>query len=129
HVPRCALLLGLPLLLAVGLLLGVPIPAQAATIIVNHTGIAQNQDADCTLVEALNNANANMQLHAGCAAGNGADSIVFAIPPALCPGGTCAISTEVAYQILDPVTIDGYPQSDASPNSLDVGDNAVIRIR
>src|SRR5204863_6812203 len=105
-----------------------PASADAATIIVNHTGNAQNQDADCTLVEALDNANANSQLHVGCAACSGADTILFAIPPALCPQSTCAILTEVAYQILDPVTIDGYSQSDATPNSLAVGDNAVIRV-
>ena len=39
----------------------------------DHTGIGQNQDADCTLVEALNNANNNAQTHAGCAAGQGGD--------------------------------------------------------
>src|SRR6185503_20776768 len=97
----------LPALLAIGLLLGVPSPADAATIVVNHPGTAQNQDADCTLVEALNNANANQRLHDGCAAGQGdgvVDTILFSIPPALCPGAICTIQTETTYWINDPVT-------------------------
>lgn len=126
-----AMLAVLPALLAIAGLVASPSLADAATIIVNHTGTAQNQDADCTLVEAINNANANRVLHAGCAAGQGGgvvDTILFSIPPALCPGAVCTIQTETIHWINDPVTIDAYTQSDARPNTLAVGNNAVIRV-
>jgi CSLREA domain-containing protein len=74
-----------------------------------------NCDADCTLREAMNAANANA----------GADTIGFNIPGA---GAHTISPTSPLPLITDPVTIDGYTQSGASPNTLANGNNAVLRI-
>lgn len=51
--------------------------AHAATITVNTTSDAIEADGFCSIREAVANANNNAQTYADCAAGNGADSIVF----------------------------------------------------
>jgi CSLREA domain-containing protein len=71
--------------------------------------------ADCTLREAINAANANA----------GADTIAFNIPGA---GAHTISPTSSLPTITDPVTIDGYTQPGATPNTLVNGDNAVLRI-
>ena len=70
---------------------------------------------DLSLREAITLANANP----------GADSISFAIPGA----GVHTITLLSALPtITDPVIIDGYSQPGASPNTLAVGDNALLLI-
>jgi hypothetical protein len=53
----------LPLPFALGLILASPAPAEAATIVVNSSGEDFVQNGQCTLVEALNNANNNFVMH------------------------------------------------------------------
>ena len=132
---RCAHALGrarwlmLPLLLAVGLLLVVPTSAEAATITVTSTGEEKQDDGLCTLLEALTNAQFDTLAYRDClVAGDGADTIAFNIPAAQCPGGVCTISMSSTYPLVGPLTIDGYTQPGASPNTLAVGTNAVLRI-
>jgi CSLREA domain-containing protein len=86
---------------------------------------------DCTLREAINLANADPF---------GSMRISFAIPtgPGGDPGcdanGVCTINVDGGLGALPPITktvfIDGYSQTGASPNTLDldVGDNAVLKI-
>lgn len=70
----------------------------------------------CTLREAINASNARV----------GGDTIAFNIPG----GGVHVISpTSALPTITDPVTIDGYSQSGALPNTLAEGDNAMILIQ
>jgi hypothetical protein len=54
----------------------------------------------------------------------GLDSIVFAIPGS----GVHTIFLADQMVITDPVTIDGYTQPGSSPNTMAVGDNAVLNI-
>jgi len=68
-----------------------------------------------SLRQAITNANSSP----------GADTIVFNIPG----GGVHTIVASSALPaITGPTTIDGYSQPGASPNSLSVGDNAVITV-
>jgi hypothetical protein len=67
-----------------------------------------------SLRQAILDANANQAL----------DNIVFDIPGA----GVHTIFLADQMIITDPVTIDGYTQPGASPNTLAVGDNAVLQI-
>ena len=70
---------------------------------------------DCTLRQAINATNAQP----------GPDLISFAIPGT----GPFVIDPQSPLPILsDPVAIDGYTQLGASPNTLEVGNNAVILI-
>jgi CSLREA domain-containing protein len=113
--------------------------AGAATITVNSAADTTANDGVCTLREAIIAANTNTPSGAmagECAAGQASptvDTIAFAIPGS----GVHTITLGSALpDITDPVTIDGYtqPRNDgsgllASPNTLAVGDNAVILIR
>jgi hypothetical protein len=67
-----------------------------------------------SLRQAILDANANQAL----------DNIVFAIPG----DGVHTIFLADQMIITDPVIIDGYTQQGASPNTLAVGDNAVLKI-
>jgi predicted outer membrane repeat protein len=72
----------------------------------------------CSLRAAITAANATPN-------GSGPDTIAFAIPGA----GVRTIAPDHALpQISEAVTIDGYTQPGASPNTLAVGDDAVILI-
>ena len=73
--------------------------------------------SDCTLREAINAANSNP----------GPDIIAFGIPGEG-PDTWTIYPGEPLPVITDPVVIDGYTQPGASPNTLAVGDNAVLRI-
>ncbi len=108
------------------------VPAQAATFTVN-TSTTDAQDANlgdgqcdwdlatagnqCTLRAAIEQANAT----------SGADTINFNI------GGTASVKTispaSELPAITEAVTINGYSQSGASPNTLAEGNNAVIKIQ
>jgi hypothetical protein len=140
HPPRRALLAILPLLLAVGLLLASPASADAATIVVNSSGEDLIDNGQCTLVEAILNANDNLLSHPDClVAGQGGgivDRIELRISPGFDPNFGCDATTRVCtillsatYGISDAVAIDGYTQAQSRPNSLAVGSDALIKIR
>ncbi len=119
------------------LLLG-PGVAVAATITVNSAADTVNAtDGVCTLREAIIAADTNTAsggVAGECAAGQASptvDTIAFAIPGS---GVHTITLTSALPEITDPVTIDGYTQpanggTAASPNTLAVGDNAVILIK
>ena len=96
-----------------------PLAAQTA-FTVNSTDDADDGTCDathCSLREAINAANANP----------GADIIVFGISGA---GPHTIQPTSALPTVTDPVVIDGYTQSGASPNTNGpgLGSNAVLKI-
>jgi CSLREA domain-containing protein len=105
--------------------------APAATIVVNDVGDTVADDGVCTLREAITAA--NMNLVSGvtggeCAAGDPlpiVDTIAFAIPG---PGVRTIQPTDGMPLITEAVVIDGYTQPGTSPNTLAIGDNAVLLI-
>jgi hypothetical protein len=102
--------------------------ASAATITVTGTGDAIAVDGVVTLREAItsinNAANVNADVVAVGTYGTN-DQIVFNIPGT----GVQTISPGSALPtIAKPVSIDGYTQPGASPNTLAIGENAVLRI-
>src|SRR6185312_881845 len=62
----------------------------------------------------------------------GPDEIHFNIPGSgvhtIFPTSTLGFSARSLPEIIDPVIIDGYTQPGASPNTLTVGDDAVLKI-
>lgn len=102
----------------------------AATITVTSTADVAANDGVCTLREAITSANtdaASGAMAGECAAGAGADDIVFNIPGA----GAKLIATTAALPVITtPVRINGYTQSGASANSNGpgLGSNAVFMI-
>jgi CSLREA domain-containing protein len=105
--------------------------ALAATIVVNSTGDTAADDGQCTLREAIDAATNNVASGATngeCAAGEPipiVDTIEFAIPG----GGVHTIQpTATMPQIREAVVIDGYTQPGTSPNTLAIGDDAVLLI-
>jgi CSLREA domain-containing protein len=113
--------------LAAGLLIARA--AAANTITVNSTSDATGNDGVCTLREAIiaaNTHNPSGAMAGECAAGAaGADTIVFAIPGA---GVHTIQPTSALPMTTEPVTIDGFTQGVAAPNTLAVGNNAVLLI-
>lgn len=103
--------------------------ASAATITVNSVADTTANDGTCTLREAIIAANMNTASGAAageCAAGAaGSDTINFAIPGA---GVHIIQPASPPPAITEPVIINGYSQSGASPNSLAVGNNAALLI-
>ncbi|MGA9342027.1 MAG: CSLREA domain-containing protein [Rhodanobacteraceae bacterium] len=116
--------LGLPLSFAAS-------AANAATIMVNSNADTTADDGVCTLREAIVSANTNLASGGSpgeCAAGESlptVDTIAFAIPGA---GVHTIRPTSQPPAVTEAVTIDGYTQPGASPNSLAIGDNAVLLI-
>src|SRR3712207_3917388 len=111
-----ALALGLLLVALVSLMLA-PQPAHALTFTVNSTGefgTGGCNSTECTLAEAISVANRV----------EGPDTIRFNIPGE----GVKTIHRTAGLTITDPVTIDGYTQPGASPNTLEQGTNAKILI-
>jgi len=92
------------------LLLAVPVAARAATYTVTTTAAS----GPGSLSQAILDANANV----------GADTIEFNIP-----GSGVQMITGAPPDLTDPVSIDGYTQPGASPNTLAVGDDAVLLIQ
>jgi hypothetical protein len=90
--------------------------ALANTYTVTNTG----DSGAGSLRQALLDANANA----------GADTIVFSVSGAGCSGGVCTIKPQSGLPgITSPVTIDGYTQAGASPNTNASGAiNAVLKI-
>src|SRR5437870_2110273 len=103
--------------------------ARASTnIVVNSTADTVANDGQCTLREAITAANtdtASGALAGECAAGSGADIIKFAISGS---GVQTIIPLTQLPTISSPMTIDGYTQPGASPNTQANGDNAVLLI-
>jgi hypothetical protein len=105
--------------------------AQAATIVVNDGGDMAADDGTCTLREAIASADANVASGAGtgeCDAGEPpptVDTIAFAIAG----GGVHTIAPATPLPgITEAVVIDGYTQPGAAPNTLAIGDDAVLLI-
>jgi CSLREA domain-containing protein len=101
--------------------------ATASTITVDSTLDNEADDGLCTLREAILAANNNVAT-GGCAAGQNSptiDTIAFAISGA----GVHTISPASPMpQVTQIVTIDGYTQGIAHPNTLEVGNDAVLLI-
>src|SRR5712691_8400547 len=102
--------------------------APAATITVTGTGDTVAVDGMVTLREAItsinNGANVNADVVALGPYGTN-DQIIFAIPGT---GLQTIAPASNLPNITKPVVIDGYTQPGSSPNTLAVGDNAVIKI-
>ncbi|HET6546009.1 MAG TPA: CSLREA domain-containing protein [Rhodanobacteraceae bacterium] len=103
----------------------------AGTISVNSTADVADDDGACTLREAIASADSNAASGASageCDAGEPSptiDTIAFAIPGS----GVHTIAPASALPgITEAVVIDGYTQPGATPNTLAIGDNAVLRI-
>ena len=116
-IVRCALVLALAVMRH-----GI----EAATITVTGTSDTADVDGVVTLREAIYSANANLNFNADVVAsgGYGVDTINFNIPGA----GVHTIRPGVLPTVTGPLIIDGYSQPGASPNTLAVGDNAVLLI-
>ncbi len=97
------------------------LPAQAAgTIVVNSTADDQANDGECTLREAIIAANTDTASGASvgeCAAGSGVDTIEFNIGPLDGSVKTITLDTSVLPDITSELTIDGYTQDTATPNT------------
>ncbi len=80
-----------------------PSVSRAASIAVVNGAVAINPDGDCSLVEAIENANSGAQSHSDCASGSsGEDTVVLAA------GGTYSFDAATAQiPITTTVTIDG----------------------
>ena len=106
-----------------------PSAALAATVTVTSTADTVAVDGAVTLREALASINAGANTNADVVAAGSYgtnDTIAFNIPG--CPT-VCTITLGGALGTLSkPATIDGYTQPGASPNTLAVGDDAVIKI-
>ncbi len=114
-----ALLLGLALVIGSGTVVPTA-QAAATTFTVNSANDADDATCDathCSLREAINAANAN----------SGTDTIAFNIPGV---GPHTIQPTSALPTITDPVVIDGYTQSGASPNTNGpgLGLNTVLKI-
>ena len=116
---------------ALGVLaLAMLVAASAPSATITVTSAADTHaSGQCTLREAIVAANTNTASGGSpgdCAAGDpGHDTIEFAIPGA----GVHTIAPASPFPaITEAVTIDGYSQPGASPNTLAVGDDAAIRI-
>ena len=105
--------------------------ASASTIVVNDVGDGIADDGTCTLREALAAASSNIAsggTPGECAAGEPlpvVDTIAFAIAG---PGVRTIQPTSQIPPITESVVIDGYTQQGALPNTLAVGDNAMLLI-
>ena len=98
-------------LATIGVMFIFSVVAQASTFVVTNT----NSSGPGSLGQAILDANNNP----------GPDVISFNIPGS----GVQTISpTNQLPSITDPLTIDGYTQPGATPNSLAVGNNAVLLI-
>ncbi len=99
--------------LAMGAVLA-PEAVEAAVITVNSTADTAAVDAQCTLREAITNANANAATEVDCAAGTGLDTIDFALtlPATITLSGT-------SLSIVDPLIIDGPGQTDLTIDAND----------
>jgi len=102
--------------------------ARGATVTVNSTGDATALDGAVTLREAIAAVNAQANVSDVVAAGSygSNDTIAFNVGG----GGpqTIGLGATPLPVIGKPVTIDGYTQPGSSPNTLAVGENAVLNV-
>src|SRR5215217_5946840 len=114
-----------PLGLALALMALAASQTFAKTITVTGAGDAVSVDGLVTLREALTAANTNAPSGDAPKGDVGSDTIAFNING----GGVKTINLQSQLPtITEPVTINGYTQPGASPNTLAVGDNAVLLI-
>lgn len=104
-------------LLGGGLLLLLPLVASAAAISVNDTSDTTG-GRGCTLRDAIDSSNSDTPV-GGCAAGSGADTIVFNVPPKT----TIKLTSGVFLRIRDDVTILGPGAS-----SLTIDGNKITEV-
>jgi hypothetical protein len=97
--------------------LSAALPLSAATFEVTNT----NDSGPGSLRQAILDANANA----------GPDTIVFDVPQAACnASGVCEIHPLTNLpEITDQVTIDGYTQTGAAPNTSEDSTNAVLKVQ
>ena len=81
-------------------------PAHAAGIVVNSLLDIPAVDSNCTLREAIQNANDNAATNAECAAGSGADTITFSVSGTIPLSSTLPNITDVTG-----LTVDGAGQT------------------
>lgn len=89
---------------------------ETRSLLATFTVLNTNDSGPDSLRQAIDDANANP----------GLDAIEFDIPG---PGVHTISPASTLPFITDPVTIDGYTQPGASPNTLAVGNDAVLKIR
>ncbi|HBB95280.1 MAG TPA: hypothetical protein DC054_07795 [Blastocatellia bacterium] len=113
------------IVMLIGLLFLTGSAASAKTITVTGTGDTIAVDGVVTLREAITAANTNAASGDAPAGDPGLDVINFNIAG----GGVKTISPTSALPIItEPITINGYTQPGASPNTLAIGDNAILLI-
>jgi len=107
-------LAAIALLLALG-----QIPALAATLPV-APGVAPDivLDGACSLIEAIENANADAQMHADCPAGNGADTVVL-------PASSTQTLTQIHNE--DDLGANGLPVITSSRITIEGNDSTIMR--
>ena len=98
----------------------------AASLQVDSAADVLASDGQCTLREAIINANSDStDGSTDCAAGSGADTITFGIPAS----GVVTITPSTPLPaITSALTIDGYSQAGSSANTLAVGSDATLQI-
>jgi hypothetical protein len=115
------------LVVAVGMLVAGARPAEAVTFTVNKTGDSGDRNID-GVCDSKSNNGGQCPLRAAIEEANdtaGADAIEFDIG-----GGSKTIKPASQLPtVTDPVTIDGYTQQGASPNTLDEGNDAVLKVK
>jgi uncharacterized repeat protein (TIGR01451 family) len=106
--------------------IGIAQAAHGATITVTSSATSISNDGAVTLPEAVASINAGGNIADVVAVGpyGTNDAIHFSIPGA----GVHTIALTSGLNLFKPVTIDGYSQPGSSPNTLAVGDNAVLNI-
>jgi hypothetical protein len=127
-VALALLMLVATLLVAGGMLVAGASPAEAATFAVNKTGDGDDRKLSDARCDTSTNNGSQCTLRAAIEETNdtaGADTIEFDIG-----GGSKTIKPNSSLpDITDPVTIDGYTQQGASPNTLAEGNDAVLKVR
>ena len=109
----------LSILLLITLVFSIATPftiAHTASLTVNSLADAVKVDGNCTLREAIQNANNNAATNVDCAAGSGADIITFSVNGIITLGSTLPIVTDAAG-----LTIDGVG------NTLTISGNNLVR--
>jgi CSLREA domain-containing protein len=101
-------------------------PVAAATLTVTTTLDALGDDGECSLREAIINANTDsIDGSDDCAPGSGDDTIAFAIPG---DGPHIIAVITPLPSITAPVVIDGYSQPGTTPNTSLIGSNASLEV-
>lgn len=103
-----------------------PVPAQAASLLVDSVGDALSNGDGCTLREAIINANDDAATWADCAAGSGADTISFAAGvTSITLSGPLPNITDAAGLTIDGTPGDGLVQIDGA--EIPTGPSILLR--